>query len=595
MDYRFVLELAVAPMVLLTSSALLGWFFRRSVFKSMNLSAVGVPLDSQMPTAIQPARRSAPLLIHRLELCGVGKATGQGAVALSAAETTIRAIRLVYAAAALVYSTIATSAWVLAMASADPHFPADLALGMIYIMQCLPLVILVHFLRVSRLVLLAISGSYLALGLGLVSLESSFFRTVTIARAVSVFFLLYPLIGLLLLLVRSLRPWLLGLAAILVYEVTAFAVFLLLPLQKVDWRRPGPWAAASFGFIFLTAAIVVVGWILSRRSWHKPAAGLAFLAITGILAIMLLPDSMFGFVLIALPSNVLQVFFVWLVFKIFVQLQHGSFLPSQVLHSHLCWGFLTFYYWLNGVSMFGFRGWAPWAIVMAYALYLALFHALLHRIWAARVSRPGKRLLLLRVFGSAGEHERLLDFLDGTWRYLGRIDLIAGTDLAVRTLGSRMLEAFLLRHRDDQFLKTSEDVDRRLEKLDSQLEGDAGYPINSVYCYTTAWQHAVQRLGPESDAVLMDLRSFTRKNQGCVFELNWLIQRISLSRIILLTDATTDQEALEEVIQTAWAHLPVDSPNACNREPMLTILNGAMRSTDSGHALAISLLRAAYQ
>lgn len=158
-----------------------------------------------------------------------------------------------------------------------------------------------------------------------------------------------------------------------------------------------------------------------------------------------------------------------------------------------------------------------------------------------------------------------------------------------------MLEAFLLRHGDDQFLRTNEDVDRRLEKLDSQLEGDAGYPINSVYCYTTAWQHAVQRLGPESDAALMDLRGFTREHQGCIFELNWLIQRISLSRIILLTDATTDQQALEEVIQTAWVHLPVDSPNACNREPMLTIVNDAMRSKDSGRALAISLLHAAYQ
>lgn len=158
-----------------------------------------------------------------------------------------------------------------------------------------------------------------------------------------------------------------------------------------------------------------------------------------------------------------------------------------------------------------------------------------------------------------------------------------------------MLEAFLLRHGDDQFLRTNEDVDRRLEKLDSQLEGDAGYPINSVYCYTTAWQHAVQRLGPESDAALMDLRGFTREHQGCIFELNWLIQRIRLSRIILLTDATTDQQALEEVIQTAWVHLPVDSPNACNREPMLTIVNDAMRSKDSGRALAISLLHAAYQ
>ena len=95
MDYGFVLALAVAPLALLASAALLGWFFRRSVFKSMNLSVVGVPLDLRTPTAIQTDRRSAPVLIRRLELSAVGRATRQGAVALSAAETTVRATRLV--------------------------------------------------------------------------------------------------------------------------------------------------------------------------------------------------------------------------------------------------------------------------------------------------------------------------------------------------------------------------------------------------------------------------------------------------------------------------------------------------------------------
>jgi hypothetical protein len=595
MDYGYVLKMAVAPLALLAAAALLGWFFRRSILRSMNLSVVGIPLDTQSPAAVQICLTSAPLSIRRLELSGIGKATGQAAVALSATETIVRATRLAYEGAAIAYSAIATSAWVMALTSADPRFPADLAIGMIYIMQCLPLIILVHFLRVSRRVQLAILGGYLIIGLGLASLEPNFSRAVTIANTVSAYFLLYPLVGLLLLLARPLRPWLFGLAAILVYVLTVVAVSLLLPLEQRDWRGLRPWLVASLGFIFLAAAIVFVGWVLTRRSWQRPVAGLLCLAILGISVIRLLPDSMIGYVLMALPSNVLQVFFVCLVFKMFVQLQHQEFLPAQVLHSHLCWGFLTFYYLLSALGYSGLPGWAPLAIVSAYVLYLALFHSLLRRIWSARVSNPGKRLLLLRVFGTAQKSERLLDLLDDTWRYVGRIDLIAGTDLAVRTLGSRMLEAFLLRHADDQFLKTNEDVDRRLEKLDSRLEGDASYPINSIYCYTTSWRHAVQRLGPESDAVLMDLRGFTREHQGCIFELNWLIQQIRLSRIILLTDTTTDHQALEEEIQTAWMHLSVESPNAYNREPMLTILNGAMRSKDSGRSLAISLLRAAYQ
>src|SRR5271167_4174781 len=130
MNYGYVLKMAVAPLVLLATATLLGWFFRRSALRSMNLSVVGSPLDTQGPAAIQTAPPPAPLSLRRLELSGVGGATGQGAVALSAAETTARATRLAYAAAALAYTTIATSAWVMALVSADAHFPADLALGM---------------------------------------------------------------------------------------------------------------------------------------------------------------------------------------------------------------------------------------------------------------------------------------------------------------------------------------------------------------------------------------------------------------------------------------------------------------------------------
>jgi hypothetical protein len=233
-------------------------------------------------------------------------------------------------------------------------------------------------------------------------------------------------------------------------------------------------------------------------------------------------------------------------------------------------------------------------VLLAYALYLAVLHALLRRIWAPRLGSPGKRLLLLRVFGKADKRERLLDALDNTWRRVGRIDLIAGIDLATRTMGSQMLEAFLLRRTDDQFLKTEEEVDRRLEHLRSQLERDARYPINAIYCYATAWQHAVAHLAPKSDAVLMDLRGFTMKNQGCALELTWVVQQILLTRIILLTDATTDYQALEEVAQTAWTHLPSNSPNSASREPVLKILNAPLRSKDSRHALFMYLLRATY-
>jgi hypothetical protein len=92
--------------------------------------------------------------------------------------------------------------------------------------------------------------------------------------------------------------------------------------------------------------------------------------------------------------------------------------------------------------------------------------------------------------------------------------------------------------------------------------------------------------------LVLDLRGFTW-NQGCVFELTWLVQRIPLPRIVLLTDKTTDFEGLEKTVQTAWASLPSTSPNADGREALITVFNANVRSRESKRALFTLLLSAA--
>jgi hypothetical protein len=415
----------------------------------------------------------------------------------------------------------------------------------------------------------------------------------------SQFWVLLPIGTLLLLLAKPFRPWLFGVAAILLYLVANGATGLFLHLDRVDISQLRPWVLPVFqavGFAFLLFALVLVGWILRRlRAWQLPIAGLAFLTAIGLLILWLFPGHLIlAALFLGLPSHVLQFFFLWLVFKSFVVLQEHHFLSAQILHSHLCWGFLTIF--ILGCEAFyaHYQWWALWMVLLAYPLYVAVLHLLNRGIWMAHAERPGKRLLLLRVFGRVDRREKLLDTLDDTWRRIGRVDLIAGTDLAMRAMGSRMLESFLLRRTDEQFLKTAQEVDQRLERLQSRLEGDARYPLNAVYCYASAWQRAVTDLAPKSDAVLMDLRGFSGKNEGCVFELGWVVQHISLSRVILLTDASSDDQALERVTQAAWERLPFGSPNAGAPEAILTILNLRRRQKDGSHALFGLLLRAAY-
>src|SRR5262245_52290230 len=53
-----------------------------------------------------------------------------------------------------------------------------------------------------------------------------------------------------------------------------------------------------------------------------------------------------------------------------------------------------------------------------------------------------------------------------------------------------------------------------------------------------------------SDAVLVDLRGFTRQNAGVIFELNALVEAVPLDRVVMATDDTTDAVFLDDWSRT---------------------------------------------
>jgi hypothetical protein len=602
-DLNDLLFMISVPVALLALGWLLGWLFRRFVDRSIN-PPVKLPRPAMPSSPKQTPPPLVPLRLRRLETCEVDPVSGQAAMALSEARVAARSGHAAYTAAGLLYVAITTLVMTLGMSALVYNWPAYAKFFLVYLRQGPALVLLVWFARFSLPTQCAILGGYLLVGLlalptglALLALPISpnlLLRNATSVGLVSWYTLVLPMAALLVLLSKPLRPWLIGVFAIALYLLTGVgALFLIDKVFKLDWRLfwIRPWETAG-SVICLIVATTFVGSALRHRSWHSPLAWLGLAVLTGLLVNWLLPESKVGLWLLGFSIDVLQVLFVWSLFKGFMLLQEWQSLPAQVLHSHLCWGFLAF----HAAIMLSYlqRWWTSWMVAMAYGLYVIVLHSILHKFRAARIDRPSKRLLLLRVFGRADRRETLPDLLDDTWRHLGRIDLIAGTDLAMRTLGSRMLEAFLLRRADQQFLKTAEEVDRRLEHLHSRLEGDARYPINNVYCYATAWQRAVERLALKSDVVLMDLRGFTNRNQGCMTELTLVVQRIPLSRIVLLTDSSSDYQALERVAQAAWAKLPPKSPNADLCQPVLRILNAPRWTKEDRSALFNLLLSASY-
>ena len=476
--------------------------------------------------------------------------------------------------------------------------PVDARALAIYGVQGQVLLAVSWVLSVTAKRLMMLAGAYLLLGTIVIQGLASNSRAMALVLAEAEMFLLLPMAGLSLLLWRRLRPLLIALIAAVLYVGIMVGIGFSLAAAGLDAGRAG-WWAWGLGGVSLVLGITVFGWLLGRQSVRWPVVGLTSVGIAGI-AVELLwePDLPIGPILVGVPSHVLQVWLVWLAFRATVSLQDRRVLSSLVIHSHLAFGFIATYYTLlvllaDNAGLFELPMWPVASISAGFAGYVLVLHILLRRIWRERETAPGRRLMFLRAFGSTRGPERLLDSLEDTWQRVGRIDLIGASDLALRTIGSRMIEAFLLRRIGTQFLRTEQHVNQRLGQLRSSLEGDARYPVNEIYCHGNTWQRAVRQLAPASDAILMDLRGFTSSNHGCVFELSELVHSVPLARVVLLADHTTDLPTVEEVAFKAWAELSAASSSVDDAPPQLNVLLCARSRTHDAEALFGLLLEAA--
>lgn len=92
----------------------------------------------------------------------------------------------------------------------------------------------------------------------------------------------------------------------------------------------------------------------------------------------------------------------------------------------------------------------------------------------------------------------------------------------------------------------------------------------------------MQTLARNSDAILMDLRSFSSTNQGCLYELKVLLDTIDLRHVVFIVDKTTDHPFLKQSFLTLWQELNPTSPNQAQTAPAITLFN-----TEHRHRRAI--------
>lgn len=208
---------------------------------------------------------------------------------------------------------------------------------------------------------------------------------------------------------------------------------------------------------------------------------------------------------------------------------------------------------------------------------------------ATRTRAPA-RLLLLRTFRRQKSSERLFDLLGTRWRYAGPITLIAAPDLASSTIDPDEFLDFLTGKLGQRFIVDPATLPQRLQAIDEAADPDGRYRVTELYCGSDVWQGAVRGLMARSDLVAMDLRGFSRSNQGCVFEVATLLDLVPAQRMAFLVDGTTDQAFLDETLAAHLQRLAAHSPNAAAPTGnALTLLDAGSGETFAvGHLLAMA-------
>jgi hypothetical protein len=259
----------------------------------------------------------------------------------------------------------------------------------------------------------------------------------------------------------------------------------------------------------------------------------------------------------------------WIAFRWFANRYRDRRASDQMLEIEFWWVGFTLVLGMYASLSYGWFGIVALAPLVA---YYAAMHFGLRWVGSHRPITSPARLLLLRVFGFDKRTQRLLDRVGSQWRFLAPIKLIAGPDLAHSQMEPHEFFNFTTGHVSREFIRSDDDLKQRLRTSEEGMDPDGRYRIHEFFCHDNTWRLAVTHLMKVADAVLMDLRGFSRANAGCKFEIEQLVQSVALEKVLLIVDKTTDCDFLNRVVQNIWTILPLSSPKACNQTKQLTLV-----------------------
>jgi hypothetical protein len=209
------------------------------------------------------------------------------------------------------------------------------------------------------------------------------------------------------------------------------------------------------------------------------------------------------------------------------------------------------------------------------------------------IGAPRLEIVYLRLFNN---HQRLGSFLSGAWREFGTVSMLRSADSLTLPEIRHAKESGgldkLLAESDRSFERNLLSVARKptagWHRIDAGIsrllvrDKFGTFPFRALLVSNANWKHALDRLLDQADLVALDLSGFTDRNQGTRYELQRVIDRVPVRRLVVLADPASQRKIIDEQIAAAWNGMSADSPNATmpSEELWVAVVDYFQRSTD---------------
>ncbi|MES9853200.1 MAG: hypothetical protein ABW170_15400 [Candidatus Thiodiazotropha sp. L084R] len=544
----------VLPFIILVSSPLtmifsvfLLWLYRRAVIRSMRGNG-GSSMPDEVAGAKVSAQESPPLRIRLIK--DKVLLHGRAESAFNATSVSLQRLGLVYGVAGVVYALVMSLPW---MITAGGGFPL-VRLLWLFVCFAWPGVIVVVMAAATS------SGQKQLIFTG--------------------YFLFVVLIGVVVIARNSdssvgqlLFFWLFANGAPTLLLVTYF-------LRRI--RAVGP-LVLTFMVAGVTGAVVLTTIVGNSETMLSAFTGIGvFLGLGAIPMYVMI--NLLGFLLFGI--------FGWWLLGRLGYAYRAKRMSDQSLNLDALW--LMFAVFQSITLAFEGGMWIFTGLV-AFIIYKQITRIGFTRVKSQIYSKRAPSLLLLRVFALGRKSERMFDTLSKRWLRHGNIDMIAGPSLVTSTIEPHEFLDYMGGHLSRSFIDNPSVLEQRLALRDCLPDPDGRYRVNEFFCRNDTWQMCMSRLASESDVVLMDLRSFSQQNQGCLWELEQLLTTVLLDRVLFVVDETTDKGFLEQQLQRLWKRVPGNSPNLGLEKPQVNLLSVQASIPKVADQLTKRLFEASYQ